>query len=154
MSRAREVGLAPHWMGILGVLLVVPIVGWLFLAAFGSILTWLFPDSEVSAAIMGAAALAGLSPFLSWMGLLIGVPLAILAGYSGFGGWVVTLAGGALCGYAVGAVIGGAAMPGPPPIFAVLGSVFGGFYWLSARLFCPEAFGGTPWMSRGKKNKA
>jgi hypothetical protein len=68
------------------------------------------------------------SAYLSWAGLLVGVPLSVLALRRGWAGWAVALGTGAALGAAAGLATGleaGIVLPGALVIAAV--------YWLALR---------------------
>ncbi len=84
-------------------------------------------------AAFGIGLVLAYSPMLSWIGMLIGVPLSIFALSRGIAGWVATLGFGGLAGALVGAPIDNA------PILAIAGMVCAGPYWLTLRWLRPQA---------------
>ncbi len=87
----------------------------------------------------GALFIAGFylafSFYLSWLGLLVALPLSIMAMRRGFAGWAVAL----LAGLAVGGLIG-AGLGLAPWLTAPAGLIHGGTYWLALRLLAPAVF--------------
>ncbi|WP_377507731.1 hypothetical protein [Octadecabacter sp. R77987] len=86
----------------------------------------------------------GYSPILSWAGLLIGMPLSVLAMSKGKAGWLVALAAGAIAGGLIGLLLQAVVVTAP------FGALFGGLYWLFTRWLAPAALllqldqGGSP----------
>jgi len=76
------------------------------------------------------------SPVASWIGLLIGVPMAFIAMRLGFAGWLIAVVAGLVAGFLITL-----AQPGMEVFSMVaLGGVFGGLFWLSGRLVFRSAF--------------
>ena len=131
-----EIGHAAS-IGLAVVLIGLPLLG------LG--LSWLF-EGAASAGGAGLvfysiAQMLAYSPLVSWIGLILGIPLVYAAIRRGYGGWLVTMAIGALVGCVVllGAVWVALAAPGlrVALIGATFGAVFAGAYWLSMRLTSP-----------------
>ena len=107
-----------------------------------AVLSVINPDSplastvfaEVDGALVGMFAFfSTFSFYFSWLGLLIGVPLAIRALKIGKAGWGAALAVGVLAGALISAFL---SMPMAVPMGASLALI----YWISLRLLVSDAF--------------
>lgn len=66
-------------------------------------------------------------------GLLIGMPLSVLAMSKGKAGWLVALAAGTIAGGLIGLLLQVFVVTAP------IGALFGGLYWLFTRWLAPAA---------------
>lgn len=81
------------------------------------------------------ASFAAFSFYFSWIGLLMGVPLAIAALKRGIAGWGMALLAGATVGQVVALVLS-------MPIALAMGPFLALIYWIGLRLSVPGAFVG------------
>ena len=81
------------------------------------------------------ASFAAFSFYFSWIGLMIGVPLAIASLRRGIAGWGIALLAGAVIGQLVALVLS-------TPIALAMGPFLALIYWISLRLSAPGAFVG------------
>lgn len=133
MGHAASIGLAV-------VLIILPLLG------LG--LSWLSkaPVEEAAQGVTfyGVAQMLAYSPLVSWVGLMIGMPAVYSAIRLGYGGWLVTMAIGAIAGMivlfvAVWFVID---FTGLRIVFigGAFGALFAGVFWLAMRLTNPALF--------------
>ncbi len=118
------------------------------LPLLGLSVSWMIETSDTASydglSLYGFAQMLAYSPLLSWLGLAIGVPLVHWSIRWGFGGWLVTIAIGAICG---AIVLNGAAWTTLDVVsirIGLIGALFGGafsaIYWLVMRLLSPVLF--------------
>ena len=137
---ARAAGLGPHWMGVVSVLFALPILSVVVSVLASWVARYLFGAADLAQTLREVGAFFGMTPVGSWIGLLFAVPLAVLAGRRGFGGWLVAIVAGAVAGMIANATLGGSGKTSAVMTFASIGAVFGAAYWLTARLTVPAAF--------------
>ena len=113
-------------------LIVVPIMGFL-LALVTSLFVADLNDNGLLSLLYISGIFVGFSPMFSWAGLLLGVPLSILAMSRGMAGWGVAAGGGTLAGALTGAVLGSVSF------MAAFGAGFGLLYWIFLRWLAPAA---------------
>lgn len=89
------------------------------------------PNFATPAYLLGI--LLTLSPPVSWAGLLVGVPLSILAMARGYAGWLVSTLAGAVIGLLCGMFLES------PEFMAPGGALMGGLYWIFLRWLAPAA---------------
>jgi hypothetical protein len=113
-------------------LIVVPVIGFLI-----AVVTSPFVDELNNNILLSqlyiVGVFVGFSPMFSWAGLLLGVPLSILAMSRGMAGWGVAAGGGTLAGALTGAVLGSVMF------MAAFGAGFGLLYWIFLRWLAPAA---------------
>lgn len=132
-------GVVPGWRAFLGasiISLVVPVLTGIALTILAS-LVFSGPGntSPFGALLFTAGFFLGFSIYLSWVGLLMALPLVILAFRLGGAGWVTALAIGVLTGGLIYLTLGMAwAMTLP------LGAFFAAVFWLSLRWISPDSF--------------
>ena len=139
MRTSPEAGKRVRWhhhaIACGAVLLVPTLLGYGFLV--------LFADAETLATASFAgidgltlslfATLAAFSFYFSWIGLLVGVPLAVFALRRGLAGWLSALLAGIAVGQLITALLS-------LPLASVMGPFLALIYWLGLRLSVPDAF--------------
>ncbi|MGX9350857.1 hypothetical protein ACS3QZ_06625 [Shimia sp. W99] len=134
---ARKVFWRHHAIACAAVLIVPSLLGYIYLILFISsetkaTLSWGGVDGLT---ISLFASFAAFSFYFSWIGLLMGVPLAIAALKRGIAGWGMALLAGAAVGQVVALVLS-------MPIALAMGPFLALIYWISLRLSVPGAFVG------------
>ena len=137
--RGYEMGHAAS-IGLAAVLIGLPLLG------LG--LSWLMENEADNGgsglSVYSVAQMMAYSPLVSWMGLILGIPLVYTAIRRGFGGWLVTMAIGALVGMVVLLATVWLALEVTGLRIALIGATFGGVfagvYWLTMRLTTPALF--------------
>ena len=113
-------------------LIVVPVIGFLI-----AVVTSPFVDELNNNILLSQLYIVGIfvgfSPMVSWAGLLLGVPLSILAMSRGMAGWGVAAGGGTLAGALTGVFLGSVMF------MATFGAGFGLLYWIFLRWLVPAA---------------
>lgn len=98
--------------------------------------------------IYSVAQMVAYSPLVSWLGLILGVPLVHTAIRKGFGGWAVALGIGGVAGAIVLSLSVWSFLSFPTVRIGLIGAGFGalfaGVYWLVMRLTAPALFRPRP----------
>jgi predicted lipid-binding transport protein (Tim44 family) len=81
------------------------------------------------------------SPFVSWLALLVAVPVSAFAAARGFAGWGVSVLGGFLTGILAALFMNGFEASKEAYVLGLVGLILALFYWGAIRLVHPTAMG-------------
>lgn len=148
-AQARRIGAWAIVAGYLVAVAGVPALATALVYAWD----WLAPDPGPVADLFPAAVVLALlfSPILSWIGVILSLPVVILCRARGWIGWLPALATGLACALVAAALwvegggVGGADDPPPPfrddaPPILIGGAILALAFWGTVRLLCPDAF--------------
>ena len=130
MGHAASIGLAVVLIGL-------PLLG----LGLSWMVESLANDGGAGLVFYSIAQMLAYSPLVSWIGLILGIPLVYAAIRRGYGGWLVTMGIGALVGTVILLVAVWVTLDSTGFRVALIGATFGAFfagvYWLAMRLTSP-----------------
>jgi hypothetical protein len=81
------------------------------------------------------------SPFVSWLGLAVAIPVSAFAAARGFAGWGVAVFGGFLTGILAALLMNGFELSIEAAVIGLVGLILALMYWVAIRLVHPTAMG-------------
>lgn len=125
-----------HLVALGVVVVILPLIGGGIIALADPLINSMGVSSEHLGVAVFVGVLLLYSPVFTVVGMAAAIPLAWLALRTGRAGWASAALAGALVGFLLYAIPGGAA----GAIGAGFGTLFGLVYWIVLRLLGPRAF--------------
>jgi hypothetical protein len=128
----------PGWAAYVGaslITLIAPVLLGAILSVSAGALFGTETEAGLGALLFTAGFFLAFSFYLSWTGLILAIPLAILAFRHGWAGWAMAVLAGISTGAVIYTVFGMEWFITMPA-----GALFGAVFWLSMRWLSPRSF--------------